>query len=487
MVVVVVLALVTITLAVVHSGADPSSIWRHAYHIPVVAAAVHFGGAGVVAAVAAVLLYAPFVLPALDREGATPAVLEGLLTIVLLLGIGALTAVLASGARRERTRHETLATVQRALDGDTPLDLAVARLRACLQARLDASVGLAVHDGTRLAVAGGTGVGRGSAVARVLVSGAPLLIPHGGVDGPLRRTFVAPLGARGGVIGALAVERVGDIPADERRWLSVLAAHIGLALENARLAARQRRFADELAEKVTAATRHVVEMDRMKSEFVAIASHELRTPLTALQGFSELLAMRTFAPGELARIAAIMRAETERLGRIVSDFLDLARLERGLAPPLRLTRVDAGVLIADAVEVLQRARTTHRFEVECATALPPLEADPDALDRVVKNLVSNAVKYSPPGSCVRVAARAHAEPPAVEITVEDEGPGIAAADRARIFEPYFRTAASARTAAGAGLGLAVAKSLIDAHGGSIRADSVEPHGTRMTLVLPAVP
>src|SRR4029453_7743926 len=100
MVVVVVLALVTITLAVVHSGADPSSIWRHAYPIPVVAAAVHFGGAGVVAAVAAVLLYAPFVLPALDREGATPAVLEGLLTIVLLLGIGALTAVLASGARR---------------------------------------------------------------------------------------------------------------------------------------------------------------------------------------------------------------------------------------------------------------------------------------------------------------------------------------------------------------------------------------------------
>jgi signal transduction histidine kinase len=267
----------------------------------------------------------------------------------------------------------------------------------------------------------------------------------------------------------------------------VLAAHIGLALENARLAARQRRFADELAEKVTAATRHVVEMDRMKSEFVAIASHELRTPLTALQGFSELLAMRTFAPGELARIGAIMRAETERLGRIVSDFLDLARLERGLAPPLRLTRVDAGVLVADAVEVLQRARTTHRFEVECATALPPLEADPDALDRVVKNLVSNAVKYSPPGSCVRVAARAHAEPPAVEITVEDEGPGIAAADRARIFEPYFRTAASARTAAGAGLGLAVVKSLIDAHGGSIRADSVEPHGTRMTLILPAVP
>jgi len=105
----------------------------------------------------------------------------------------------------------------------------------------------------------------------------------------------------------------------------------------------------------------------------------------------------------------------------------------------------------------------------------------------VKNLVSNAVKYSPAGSRVRVVARGHAEPPAVEITVEDEGPGIAEADRLRIFEPYYRTAAGARAAGGAGLGLAVVKSLIDAHGGTIRADNVVPHGTRMTLVLPAVP
>jgi signal transduction histidine kinase len=482
------LALVGITAAVAYSGAEAASLWRHAYHVPVVVAALRYGRGGVLAALAAVLLYAPFVLPALEREGATRPVLEGLLTFALLLGVGVLSAALAGGVRRQRTRYETLATVQRALDGDTPLDLAVARLRACLQARLDATVGLAVHDGTRLAVAGAARVARGSAVAHVLVSGAPLFVPDGGRDGgALRRCFVAPLGGRGGVVGALAVERVGDLPADERRWLPLLAAHVGLALENARLAARQRRFADELAEKVTAATRHVVEMDRMKSEFVAIASHELRTPLTALQGFSELLALRRFSPPELARIATIMRAETERLGRIVSDFLDLARLERGLAPPLRLARVDAGALVAEAVEVLQRARTTHRFEVDCADGLPPLDADPDALDRVVKNLVSNAVKYSPSGSRVRVTARAREAPPAVEIIVEDEGPGIAEEDRTRIFEPYYRTAAGVRTASGAGLGLAVVKSLIDAHGGSIRADNVAPHGTRMTLILPAVP
>jgi signal transduction histidine kinase len=485
-VLVIALALAAVTLAIAHSGADAASLWRHAYHVPVVVAALRYGVRGALAALAAVLLFAPFVLPALEREGATPAVLEGLLTFALLLGVGVLSAALAGGARRQRARYETLATVQRALDGDTPLDLALARLRACLQSRLDASVGLVMHDGTRLAVAGGATVARGSAVARVLASGAPLFVPHDGGPGALRRCFVAPLSGRGGVVGALAVERAGDISADERRWLPVLAAHVSLALENARLTARQRRFADELAEKVTAATRHVVEMDRMKSEFVAIASHELRTPLTALQGFSELLVLRRFTPAELARIGAIMSAETERLGRIVSDFLDLARLERGLPPPLRLTRVDAAALIGDAVEVLRRARTTHEFEVDCPEALPPLEADPDALDRVVKNLVSNAVKYSPAGSRVRVAARARSAARAVEITVEDEGPGIAESDRTRIFEPYYRTAAGARTAGGAGLGLAVVKSLVDAHGGTICADNITPHGTRMTLVLPAV-
>jgi len=481
------LALAAITLAVAESRAGAASLWRHAYHVPVVLAALRYGGAGLLAALAAVLLYAPFVLPALEREGPTPEVLEGALTSALVLGAGVLGAALAGGVRRQRARYDVLAAVQRVLDGDTSLDLALARLRACLQARMEGTVGLAVQDGGRLAVAGAASVVRGSPVARVLEGGEPLYVSDLRARDAPRRCFVAPLGTRGGAVGALAVERAGDIPADERRAFLALAAHVGLALENARLAARQRRFADELAEKVTAATRQVVEMDRMKSEFVAIASHELRTPLTALQGFSELLATRRFAPAEIARLGGIMTAEAERLGRIVNDFLDLARLERGLAPPLRRGRVDCAAVVADAIEMLQRARPTHRFEVDCARGLPALDADPDALDRVVKNLVSNAVKYSPAGGRVRVAARAREAPPAVEITVEDEGPGIAEADLERIFEPYYRTAGGVRTAGGAGLGLAVVKSLVDAHGGSIRADNIAPHGTRMTLSFPALP
>ena len=486
MTVAVVLALGSITALIAISEAGAGSLWRHAYHAPIVLAALRWGTGGVLTALAAVLLYSLFVLPALERAGPTPAVLEALVTLGLLLGIGLSSSALAAGARRERARYETLVAVQRAVDGEAPLDLVLVRLRACLEAHLGGVVGLAVRDGERVALAGGAAVVPGSPVARVLAAGAALYIPdHGGGDRP-RRCFVAPMVGRGGTTGALALERRGDIGADERRAVLALTTHVGLALENARLAARQRRFAEELAEKVTAATRHVVEMDRMKSDFVAVASHELRTPLTALQGFSELLTTRRFAPAELARVGAIMHAETERLGRIVADFLDLARLERGLAPPLRRTRIDAGALVSDAVEVLRRARNTHALDLSCEMPLPLVDADPDALDRVVKNLVSNAVKYSPAGSRVRVAARPRTTPPAVEITVEDEGPGIAEADLPRVFEPYYRAPGGTRVASGAGLGLAVVKSLVDAHGGTIRAENVAPHGTRMTLVLPAL-
>jgi len=479
--------LMGITAIIAASEAGLASLWRHAYHVPVVLAALRWGGGGVLVALAAILLYTPFVLPALERAGPPPAVLEAFVTLALILGVGVSSGALVSGFRRHRARHEALVAIQRAVDGDVGLDVALVRLRGCLEGRLGGVVGFAVRDGERVALAGGAVLAPGSPVARVLASGAALYVPDLGGGARPRRCFVAPLVGRGGTTGALALERRGDIGSEERRALLALAAHIGLALENARLAARQRRFAEELAEKVTAATRHVVEMDRMKSDFVAIASHELRTPLTALQGFSELLATRRFAPTDLARVGAIMNAETERLGRIVADFLDLARLERGLTPPLRRTRVDPGAVLSDAVEVLRRARTTHALELVCDAPLPPVDADPDALDRVVKNLVGNAVKYSPAGTRVRVAARPQAAPPAVEITIEDEGPGIAEADLSRVFEPYFRTVGGTRVAAGAGLGLAVVKSLVDAHGGSIRAENIAPHGTRMTLILPALP
>ena len=471
------LALALITGALALSADGAASLWRHAYHVPVVVAALRYGGRGVLVALAAVLLYAPIVIPSLERSGPSGEVLEGLVTFAMLLGSGVLSAALAIGVRRQRGRFETLVAVQRSLEGEAPMSVALARLRACLAVRLDADVGLAVQDGSRVAVAGGVEMASSSAVARVLASGEPLFVADaGGVTRP-RRCFVTPLGAGGPTTGALAIERAGDIGPDERRALLTLAAHLGLALENARLAARQRRFGDELAEKVAAATERVVEIDRLKSEFVALASHELRTPLTALQGFSELLATRRFAPAEIARIGLIMATETERLGRIVSDFLDLTRLERGLAPPLRRRRVDAAALVSDAVELLRRGRTTHELDVELRRAAARARRRPRrAGSRREEPGGQRGEVLAGRDPCPRGGARAQ-RPRGGGDHHRGRGPGhrrgrSAAACSSRTIAPPEPP----RPPAALGLGLAVVKSLVDAHGGEIHAENMAPHG-----------
>ena len=472
-------ALAVVTGAMALLDPSPVSPWRHLYLAPVIVGGLRRGfTGGLVTALVAALAYAPFVLLDVERVGLGAQVGEAAATIVLLLAAGALSGSLAAQAEHQRHRYETLVAVQQTLAVDAPLDHAVKRLHGCLARRLPkATVGLAVRDGERLVVSGAARVTPGSVGASVLATGAARYVADIGGGPTPRRALVVPLVAGTTTVGVLAVERSTDIGAAERTALLALGAHVGLALENARLAARQRRFADELADKVAAATRRLAEADRLKSQFVAVASHELRTPLTALQGFGELLTVRSFTPEEARRIGEIIRGETERLSRIVSDLLDLSRLERGLAPALRRARVAVDGAITGALDLFVRTRTTHRFEVDCSEPLPAVDADPDAVDRILKNLVSNAIKYSPPGSCVRVRARPAAG--GVEVAVEDEGEGISAEELARVFEPYYRAPSASRTVP------AVVKALVDAHGGTIHAESVPERGTRMAFVLPA--
>jgi two-component system sensor histidine kinase KdpD len=478
------LGLVTAALAL--DAASPASPWRHAYLLPVAGAALAYGApGGLLAALAAVMLWAPFVLPALERDGPSAAIVEGLVTFGVLLGAGGLGGALVSEAARQRARAQTMLHVQASLAGEAPLDVALPRVQACLSRRLAAEVALVVRDGSRLVVAGGAAVAPGSAVARALEAGAPVSVADAGGGRAPCRVLSRPLVAGGEVIGALAVARVGDLGRHAQAELESLATHLALALDNARLATLQRRAAAELDDKIAAATRRLAETDRLKSEFVAMASHELRTPLTALHGFGELLATRRFAPAEVQRLAEVIRGETARLARLVSDLLDLARLERGLAPSLRRAPVDVGRAVRDALELFRRAHPTHRLEVACAPGLPPVDADADALDRIVKNLVSNALKYSPRGGRVRVWARAEAG--AIVIGVEDEGPGIPDEERERIFEPYYRAPDTRSAARGAGIGLAIVKALVEAHGGRVRAEANVPCGARVTLTLPALP
>lgn len=457
---------------------EAGALLRHLFLVPVVAAALRFGAVvGGATAAGAVLLQAPTVFAAIERDGLTRQAGEQLVTFLVLLCAGVVLGRLASSARAQRRRSETLLAVQRVLTEEAPLEIALGRLRACLASRLEAhAVALSVRHDDRLAVAGGSVVVPGSLAMEVLDTGTPRFVPDVGGHARPRRAFAAPLLVGGEPIGVLAVEREGEIAPSERNALATLAAHCGLALENARLLSRQRRFAEELAERIASAT-------ATKSAFVAVASHELRTPLTALLGFSELLGQRQFDGAEARRMADIIHRETERLVRIVDDFLDLSRIERGLDLRISRARVEVAAAVATAVEVFRRAGS-HQVLVECADPLPAVDADPDALDRILKNLVGNAIKYSPAGSAVHVAARAR-DGTAVEFSVHDSGRGIPAEALPRVFEPYYR-APGVGSARGAGLGLAVVKSLVDAHGGTIDLESTPDEGTRVTFVLPAV-
>jgi two-component system sensor histidine kinase KdpD len=477
-------ALVAVTVLVALEGAGPAALSRHLYLAPVIVAALRFGApGGALAAAAAVLLSAPFVLPEIERAGLTTEAIEGLVTFGVVVLVGVLSGMLRARAGRHRRRYELLVTIQRALADEAALDVALGRLRAALASRLRVdAVAIVGRDGERLVVAGGDRVAEGSLAARVLESGEAIFVGDTGGDGRARRAFATPLMSGGHAVGVLAGERKGEISLTERATLEAVGAHVGIALENARLVSRQRRFADELAQRVAEARRELEELDRAKSAFVAIASHELRTPLTALQGFSEILAVRRLPPEEVARLASVMRREAKRLGRIVSDLLDLSRIERGLEPALCRIPVKIDAVIQATAEIFRQGSATHLIMTECEPALPIVEADPDALERVLTNLISNAIKYSPTGSTVCVGARAAAEGVAIEVA--DAGRGIPAESLSRVFEPYYRVPDAAGAARGTGIGLAVVKALVEAHGGTVHVESAPALGTCVTVVLP---
>jgi len=479
----VVVGLLGLTVALAGVESPETSPIRDAYVIPVLGAALRFGlPGGILGASAAIVLQAPLVLPPIERAPAAAVTAVGGFIVVAVVGIPA--GLLTTRARRRHARYETLLAVHRVLGTEACLETALRRLCACLEQRLHvAAVALVVRDGDDVTVGSGLAMVDRSPLHIVCETGRPLFVADTGGEGRPRRLFAAPL-AGGGHAGALAVERFGDIDGDERETIVTLAVHVGLALENARLAARQRRFADELAEKVAAATCRLEEADRAKSTFVAVTSHELRTPLTALLGFSELLWLRRFPSDEVQRLAAIMHGEIARLVRIVNDILDLSRVERGVPLSLRRGALAVEPAVAGAV-ALFRAQAPARIVLDCARELPALDADGDAFDRIMKNLVSNALKYSAPDGVVCVSARVTGEN-TVQFTVEDSGRGIPAAALRRVFEPYYRAPDAAGATRGEGIGLAVVKSLVEAHGGEIAVASTPGIGTRVTFVLPAV-
>ncbi|MBC6458653.1 HAMP domain-containing histidine kinase [Actinomadura sp. HBU206391] len=240
---------------------------------------------------------------------------------------------------------------------------------------------------------------------------------------------------------------------------------------------------DEVGELALAFNRMAADLaavDRQRREFVANVSHELRTPISALRAVLENVADGV-TPATPEVVEAALR-QTERLGRLVTQLLDLSRVEAG-AVPLDLAPFDVGLFVSEVVTEIGTGHPEARVVVDVSAGLTVV-ADRDRLHQVLANLLENAVRHSPPDGTVTVRARVGRDGPVaggLMLEVADEGPGIPLAERARVFERFTRGVRVPD--GGTGLGLAIVKWVVEMHGGRIVvADS--PRGCRIRVHIP---
>jgi signal transduction histidine kinase len=226
------------------------------------------------------------------------------------------------------------------------------------------------------------------------------------------------------------------------------------------------------------------ESERMKTELISIVSHELRTPLASVLGFTSLLLKREFDTPTRRHYLGIVDAQARRLAALLEDFLDMQRMEHeGL--DLDTEKVDLASLLDEQAQLYRAQSSKHQVEVRLGSRPLPVRGDRNRLAQVVGNLLSNAIKYSPEGGVVGLAAERRGQ--GVRVTVRDEGLGIPSDQQDRIFTKFFRGDAGATGITGTGLGLAVSREIVEAHGGSIGFDSDAGSGSTFWLELPDAP
>lgn len=272
-----------------------------------------------------------------------------------------------------------------------------------------------------------------------------------------------------------------DFHASALRFLQGLASHTALAVENASLIAELRRNNDELA----AANAKLRELDRLKSQFLSVATHELRTPLSIILGYTSMLAesLADRLNAEERQNFSESIAATKRLIRLVNSMLDITQIEAGRATmhlaPLDLRQAVQSAAAFFAQEARQR-KITLRTEVPMR--LPRVTADAERIQQVLVNLVGNALKFTPPHGKITLTLRA-AGADHLELEVSDTGPGIALEDQPLLFHEFARVGRRGQEH-GAGLGLAITRRIVEAHGGTIRVQSKPGKGAKFVVALP---
>ncbi|TCT24321.1 two-component system sensor histidine kinase KdpD [Thiobaca trueperi] len=413
--------------------------------------------------------------------------IQYLLTFVVMLGVGLVTAHLTTGmkyqarvaSRRER-RARALYELSRDLSGALlPEQIAHIGQRFAESEFGARSAIILANDSDRF----GALVLPSPGELPVDVGIGKWAFDHGGEAGcgtdtlPGSPLLYLPLQAPMRVRGVLALEprdpRQIMVP-EQRRLLDTFARLIAIALERVHYV--------EVAQTTTLQ----MESERLRNAFLAAISHDLRTPLTALVGLADSLAMTRPPPtAEQAELAAAMREEALRMSALVNNLLDMARLQSGM---VRLDRQWQPLeeIVGGALRAMQTALARHRVSVALPEDLPLLELDAVLMERVLSNLLENAAKYTPPGSQIRIGA-APVAPDRIELWVEDNGPGVPTGKEEAIFQTFERGRKEGATP-GIGLGLALCRIIVEAHGGSIRAESgraeLDQRGARFIVSLP---
>jgi signal transduction histidine kinase len=289
----------------------------------------------------------------------------------------------------------------------------------------------------------------------------------------LRSELIAPLlvGARPIGMISLSRERVDAFTEDEVELVALLGRLVATAVQNIRSYEAERSTVEELRR-----------LSALRADFVSLVSHELRSPMAAVIGAARTLQerWRSLSPDQREAFLALIGDETNRLAALIGDVLDTSRIEAGTFN-YRFTDIDLSALVADVVGTAAVGQDEVHVRAEVPEALPPVRGDAERLRQVLRNLVDNAVKYSPAGD--EVAVRARPENGRVLVEVVDHGPGIPLDQQRVIFEKFGRADVAGGSKPGTGLGLFIARSIAEAHGGTLDVRSGHT-GSTFTLALP---
>ncbi len=298
----------------------------------------------------------------------------------------------------------------------------------------------------------------------------------------IRSELVVPLLARGEVVGAINIESQvqAAFPAPVRRWVETVAATYGEALENAYLYADLEHLIEQRQQALT----ELLRRDQQKDEFIENLTHEMKNALTFVRGYTEILEddLAGMLDESQRRAFQIVNRRIQDLVALVSDVL---QLQRGTFDKSAHEPVDIRDLIETCVLGARPTAEEKRLHIllRLPPSLPKVNGNPHRLRQVLDNLLSNAIKFTPPGRTITVSARATNG--CVRIMVADEGIGIPPEALERIFERFYQTE-EGRKRRGAGVGLAISKHIVEAHGGRIWAESEVGKGSTFFIELPAL-